>query len=743
MLPQQLLLGAPVGTTAGAILGAVNVVYPSDADYTLTTSGTTPQSTNKFLQVTSTPSLTATRKLIVPLFEGQDWTVQNLTTGGEAILVIGPSGTGVLVPNGSMVAVTCDGTNVLPASSSSQSSFVFQPGGTVGPNTYTTWASLYEAISAIVGAYTVVVDTTHGTATVPAGAYALGDAPTFLGLTPSTVLTFGAGASISFSSVVFQNLHVVGPAASALASNTATAWNVYFLNCFIAQTLTATTSMFAGNINVTLQSSTFNSSSTKFLDIGTATLLVTLRLLQNMVLIPNLLFNTGGAGVGTIEWDDSCSFSLPNPAGWSYQRLSTVVPTVTSPWLNVSNWYIDPANISGTASDTNDGLSAATALLTVAEMIQRYGTSSPFLTQGVTWNLLSSQTAGTDDFVFNPQSDGTGMTWIGTPQNVGGTFSPTSLTARTRGNPGNQLTFNFGTLPAGVAVGQYIKNVTRNSYAIVTSVGATSFTVSQPVHILLVDNTWTSGNTYQLFTPVGLNWINPQTSGGSLEVENVEFLDNAAVWTAAPTGDQPFFYNCQFDGLYTTLDGSKCMSIFLGASPTIYFTGIKLANCQFGDSGNQYIFLRETYMFGGSANATGLNDSSISFLDAVADGDCQLWNAIFKGSSYIGAMECDGTLLVIGGVTQMPGLNGLNFLWGGCTVNVTYGGEFSTPFYNDVTVAALQLDGVTTGYSFNDAAVGNPYTAGITITSANISTGGGAGNPGLQNPRTGSRYAST
>ncbi len=56
MLPQQLLLGAPVGTTAGAILGAVNVVYPSDADYTLTTSGTTPQSTNKFLQVISTPS---------------------------------------------------------------------------------------------------------------------------------------------------------------------------------------------------------------------------------------------------------------------------------------------------------------------------------------------------------------------------------------------------------------------------------------------------------------------------------------------------------------------------------------------------------------------------------------------------------------------------------------------------------------------------------------------------------------
>jgi len=254
--PSQLELGAPVGTTAGWILGQLAVVYPSDADLTLTSSGATPQSTNNALQVTSGVSLTTTRKLIVPLSFGQQYTVQNNTTGGQAIEIIGPSGTGVTVPNGATVSVVCDGTNYNPQSGGVVSSFVWQPGGTAGGNVYTTWASLYEAISAISGAYTIVVDTTHGTATVPAGAYALGDAPTFLGLTPASILKFGPGASISFSTITFENLHFTGPAASALASNTTTtAWNVYFINVNISQTLPPSASVFQGNINITFSNS--------------------------------------------------------------------------------------------------------------------------------------------------------------------------------------------------------------------------------------------------------------------------------------------------------------------------------------------------------------------------------------------------------------------------------------------------------------------------------------------------------
>jgi len=114
VFPSQLLLGAPIGTTAGAVLGGASIVYPTDADFTLTTSGTAPQSTNHFLQVTSTPALTATRKLIAPLVDGQEYTVQNNTTGGESILFIGPSGAGVVILNGTIASVVCDGTNYYP-----------------------------------------------------------------------------------------------------------------------------------------------------------------------------------------------------------------------------------------------------------------------------------------------------------------------------------------------------------------------------------------------------------------------------------------------------------------------------------------------------------------------------------------------------------------------------------------------------------------------------------------------------
>jgi hypothetical protein len=120
--PSQLELGAPVGTTAGWVLGQLAVNYATDADLTLTSSGSSPQSTNNALQVASSVSLTATRKLIVPLSFGQQYTVQNNTTGGEAIEIIGPSGTGVLVPNGATLSVVCDGTNYNP-----------QTGGTTTP----------------------------------------------------------------------------------------------------------------------------------------------------------------------------------------------------------------------------------------------------------------------------------------------------------------------------------------------------------------------------------------------------------------------------------------------------------------------------------------------------------------------------------------------------------------------------------------------------------------------------------
>jgi hypothetical protein len=107
-------LGGSISTTGAPILGAYSVVFSSNANHTLSVA----EYTNKFLSVTSSLSLTGEWSLLAPMVQGQEFVIQNNTTGGQAIQIIGVSDTGgsVTIPNGATVAVVCDGTNYLAAS---------------------------------------------------------------------------------------------------------------------------------------------------------------------------------------------------------------------------------------------------------------------------------------------------------------------------------------------------------------------------------------------------------------------------------------------------------------------------------------------------------------------------------------------------------------------------------------------------------------------------------------------------
>jgi hypothetical protein len=98
-----------------AITGVQSIVM-TDANYTLTSfNGVSDEARNAVLVVTGTNN--AVRDLIPPVVE-KLYTIVNNTTGGYAIRVIGASGTGVNVPNGSTSLVYCDGTNFKLAFSS-------------------------------------------------------------------------------------------------------------------------------------------------------------------------------------------------------------------------------------------------------------------------------------------------------------------------------------------------------------------------------------------------------------------------------------------------------------------------------------------------------------------------------------------------------------------------------------------------------------------------------------------------
>jgi hypothetical protein len=111
--PPQIPLTGNIGVQGSvAILGGTTVQMPSDANYTLTPS----QWSNKTLIVTSASSLTATRNIVGPLNKGQEFNIENSTTGGQSIVVIGASGIGVTIANGASAAVFSDGVNYIQSS---------------------------------------------------------------------------------------------------------------------------------------------------------------------------------------------------------------------------------------------------------------------------------------------------------------------------------------------------------------------------------------------------------------------------------------------------------------------------------------------------------------------------------------------------------------------------------------------------------------------------------------------------
>jgi hypothetical protein len=122
----QIQLSGSVGVPGSApILGSYNVVFSTNAPHTMSAA----EYSNYFLDVTGT--LSSPQNLIAPLTQGQSFIVQNNTTGGQSITIIGSSGTGITITNGQTLTVVCDGTNYLTTSGTS-----FTAGGDLsGSNT--------------------------------------------------------------------------------------------------------------------------------------------------------------------------------------------------------------------------------------------------------------------------------------------------------------------------------------------------------------------------------------------------------------------------------------------------------------------------------------------------------------------------------------------------------------------------------------------------------------------------------
>jgi microcystin-dependent protein len=151
------------GLIEQAVSGVVTITM-LDATYTMSNfNGVVDEARNQVLMVNGTN--TAVRNLIAPLVE-KTYIVQNNTTGGYAIQIIGSSGLGVTIPNGIAAYVYCDGINFYNAISGSVGNFAVNGNLSVTGTTALTGA-LTATTAAFSGAISSVSPTFTGTPTAP------------------------------------------------------------------------------------------------------------------------------------------------------------------------------------------------------------------------------------------------------------------------------------------------------------------------------------------------------------------------------------------------------------------------------------------------------------------------------------------------------------------------------------------------------------------------------------------------
>lgn len=234
----------------------------------------------------------------------------------------------------------------------------------------------------------------------------------------------------------------------------------------------------------------------------------------------------------------ACSSYAPEPKFGA--GLSTNLPGGTVASLQ-GNVFIDPQNVSGCATDSNLTCSLSTCgttgdgpCKTYGQLLQRWGTNSPFLRLATVINLISSHTDDTDPIVLKAFV-GHGVAPpkfkcpLGAAQQVGtGTFS--SFVAKSTAGSG-QLT--QAALGFTATAHQLVDNTTHAGRAWTrTNVSGTTWTFTQPWPVNNYTvlgsevTTWAASDAIAVYEPIAINLVDFEPmildSTGTTELAKVE-----------------------------------------------------------------------------------------------------------------------------------------------------------------------------------------------------------------------------
>lgn len=408
------------------------------------------------------------------------------------------------------------------------------------------------------------------------------------------------------------------------------------------------------------------------------------------------------------------------------------------------NWFLDGVG----GNDGNSGATAGDPIQTImGGIVPKWGTVAPYLPNGFDLTVLRGQPVGLEAASIAPYLGPLATLLIaGVPVNVGAPFtSAGGTTYLVRGNPGTLTTVAGAS--GSVARGLVLNNLSRGSTAFVdsssgTALCATPFTTAATAAI---DTGWASGQTFQAQQLPALNLVSLNVQGGGNNgteglqnvVSGIDFVDPSGtpgqnIFVSQSTANFALRYrDCRFDTFPT----------FVGLGGFAQY----LVNCfaPYGGTaqgGNNVGVFNESAVelyggiYAGSEFSWGLYNVGI-YADALFEGTeaFEMW-----GRNGVYALALNAPLLVDNGSTLLvPAQPGVWTPGASASVNVTSGAEFQNAANDWVArmqVSDLLLDGVATGSS---------YAAGAFVDNIALSPTNLAAHQGLQNVRTGSRFAST
>ncbi len=412
-------------------------------------------------------------------------------------------------------------------------------------------------------------------------------------------------------------------------------------------------------------------------------------------------------------------------------------PAVPITW-STTDWYLDASAGNDTTGDGTIGNPVKTIMTGI---VPRWGTQRPILGQTVTLHVTNAQTLGQERIILDPQLTGTNTNFVivGTPSNVGSTFSAGTTTAKAKGNPGNDL--QIASMPGGAAAGVVVHNITKGAYAIIDSMNGSTGTLCQPFTAAYLTTptaldipdqgtTWATGDTLQLQSLPLLNLEALSGTGGDSSSTSA----NGTLWTQMV--HIPDISGTVGSSAFTTRGhgtGNNFSLCVVDAFAEAVFGG-GYFGCQLNGGG---LFTSDTEITGGALHCT-INVGAIQG-NWFVNNDVILTGTLFLQAdvtSVSGLHLTSGAAINVfnGASLNLTGLSSTASIWGAGTI--TNAGmvqkNSSGTWATMLPVANLNLDLYTTG----SAVALNGITYGpFAINPANLDT-----YHGLRNPASNSCY---